>query len=439
MKILFIQPKSNIKKIHKILQIFEEDQFYYLHTSVYYLASITPLDYQIKIIDERFKKIKDCSEYNLVVISFSAPFSSRAYELCRYFKEKGKIVVLMGPHPSFMPNEAKKNADSVIIGEPDAIWINLLKDAENNKLKECYKADELIDPTDIKRYRFNFTNIFLPERIEASRGCPNCCSFCLAPKILGSTQRKRPIQNVIDDIKSIKNKVIVFDDSSFTNDPGYAKKLFKKLRRLKKRFICCGNVNVLSEDDELLKLAKKAGCIAWYIGFESFNQKTLDAIGKKTNDRLVYKSLVKKIHDHGMAIEGSFIFGFDSDNIDVFDETLKSILELNIDIAAFNILGVYPGTESYQKLDDEQRILTKDWDNYHFFQATFKPKNMSKQELEKGVYNLALEFYSIKNILKRSLKSFKFGYYPFFYVLTKNYLQRQFYKSWIVFYKNYTK
>lgn len=438
MNILFIQPKSKIKNVNKTIEIFEEDQFSYLHASVYYLASITPLNYNIKIIDERFKnKIRDISQYNVIVISFSTPYASRAYELCKYFKENEKIVVLLGPHPTLMPDEAKKNADTVIIGEPDNVWINLLKDLEKNNIKDFYKADRFIDPVNIKRYRFDLKNIFLPNRVESSRGCPNRCSFCLAPKILGSIQRKRPIENVISDIKKIKNKIILFDDSSLTNDPEYSKKLFKELRFLNKKFIFCGNVDVLSKDDEFLKLAKKAGCFLWFIGFESVKQDTLNIIGKKTNDISVYKSLVKKIHNYGMLVDGSFIFGFDTDDVNVFNNTMKTIFEINLDFASLNILGVYPGTETFQKLDQENRIITKNWDDYHFGNVTFKPKNISKQELEIGVYNSALLFYSINNILKRSIKSINFGIYPFLYVLIRNYMLRKFYKSWNIFYRNY--
>jgi len=436
MNILFIQPKlkGKTKFLNKWMQIIEEDQFYYLHLSIYYIASITPLDYKIKIFDERFEKKINFENYNLIVISCSTPFAPRAYELADLFRKNGKTVVLCGPHPSLIPDDAKPHADSVIIGEPDIVWINLLKDYERSKIKPFYKNSESVNPSKIKKYRYNLKNKKLPTRVEAGRGCPNCCSFCLAPVLLGTSYRTRPILEVIKDIKQTKEKIIHFDDSSLTTNPDYTKKLFKELKKLKKKFTCCGNVNVLSSDEELLKIAKEAGCIGWFIGFESFDQNTLERSGKKTNKIEDYKKVVNNLHKNKMAVMGSFMFGFDTDNIDVFEKTYNGIKELGIDSADFNILGVYPGTSLFNKMEEEGRIISKEWSKYHFGSVVFKPKNMTNEELEKETWKIALKFFSLKNIMILSFRSMKLGYYPFKIMLFKNITLRRFYRSWKTLY-----
>jgi len=432
MKILFIQPKLNTKSsfLNKTMSIIESDQFYYLHFSIFYLAQITPLNYSIKIADERYKKINFNQNCDLVVVTFSTSFAHRAYEIADTFRKKGKTVIIGGQHASLIPNEAKNHADSVIIGEPDVIWLQLLSDFENGSLKPFYKNKEFPNPNKIKRVRFNFKNRFTVARIDASRGCPNCCRFCLAPVLLGDKQRLRPIENVISEIKSTKNKVINFDDSSLTNNITYAKQLFVELKKLNKKFICCGNVDTLNKDDVLLKLARDAGCIAWFIGFESVNQNALDEIGKKTNKIIEYKSVVQRIHENKMAVIGSFIFGFDADTVDVFDKTLEAIKKLGLDSVDFNILTVYPGTPLFEIFEKEERILTKDWSEYNFGRAVFKPKNMTSTELENNTLRVAQNFFSFSNILRRSLHALKLGFYPFIFIFLRSFLFRKFYKSW---------
>jgi len=438
MKILFIQPKLNIKTnfLNRAIQIIQAEQFYYLHLCVYYLVSITPLKHSIKIIDERFGKVKIDEDYDLFVITCSTPYAPRAYEIADNLRDKGKIVVLGGPHSSLMPEEAKEHADSVLVGEVDVIWPVLLDDFQRGELKPIYKQKGPVEPRHIKKIRMNDGNkIFFPTRVEAGRGCPNCCEFCLVQRIVGSSHRLRPVADVIAEIKLTKSKFINFDDSSLTIDLDYTKKLFRELAPLHKKFFGCGNVDVLSRDDELLKLACKAGFIAWFVGFESFSDKTLKNVGKKTNSVAQYKSVVEKLHENKMAVMGSFMFGFDTDDPDVFDKILDDVMGLGVDSADFNILGIYPGTSLFVQFEKEGRILTKDWSKYNFGQVVFKPKNMTKEFLEAEAWRISKEFYSIKNILKLSIKSAKLGFYPFMVVTIKNVSLRRFYRSWKILYK----
>lgn len=257
--------------------------------------------------------------------------------------------------------------------------------------------------------------------IQATRGCPFKCEFCPEANIPGGEQYyARPIDDVIDEIKKIPQKTIMFYDNSLTIDPKYSKSLFKEMKGLKKRFFCNGNSNALANDEELVRLSKKAGCVSWLVGFESVNQKTIDEVGKSTNKVDQYIKAVKNVHKNKMAIIGSFMFGFDNDTPNVFNETMKMIKKLEIDAADFCVLTPFPGTPIFNKLEKEDRIVSKDWSKYDMKHVVFEPKNMTSDELIQGVKKMYIEFYSTPYTGKRIVRSFKYGLYPFFMIFTRN-------------------
>jgi radical SAM superfamily enzyme YgiQ (UPF0313 family) len=306
------------------------------------------------------------------------------------------------------------------LGRGETNWLVLLDDYEKNELKPFYKHQNYdsvyIPPTKVYLPGFVITGA-----IEATRGCPYQCEFCPETNISGGSRfYARPVEEVTDEIRSIPQKTLMFYDSSLTINPKYSKDLFRKMKGLKKKFFCNGNSNVLANDLELVKLSKEAGCVAWLIGFESISQKTIDEIGKTTNKVEEYKKAVKNIHDHGMAVIGCFIFGFDTDTPSTFDETLREIKELEIDVADFCILTPFPGTPIFSRLEKQGRILTKDWSRYTLKDVVFKPKNMSSDELLDGVRKAYSNFYSTPYTIKRVVKSLHLGLYPFFVVLARN-------------------
>jgi radical SAM superfamily enzyme YgiQ (UPF0313 family) len=212
----------------------------------------------------------------------------------------------------------------------------------------------------------------------------------------------------------------MFYDTSLTIDPDYTKELFKKMKRLKKKFFCNGNVDVLAQDKELIRLSKEAGCLAWLVGFESFCQDTLNQIRKTTNTVDEYAQAVKNIHSQKMVVIGEFIFGFDNDTSEVFEKTLSMIRYLEIDVTDFSILTPFPGTPLFKKLDTQGRILTKDWKFYNMRHAVFQPTHMTPKELEEGVQRVSREFYSTPMTIKRVVRSLRWGFPSFFVVLTRN-------------------
>ena len=180
----------------------------------------------------------------------------------------------------------------------------------------------------------------------------------------------------------------------------------------------------MNRDENFLKLASEAGCCAWTIGLESVSQESINYLGKKTNKVKDYASTIKKIHDHGMMVFADFIFGFDTDNKDIFDKTKDMVSDMNLDLVTFNVLTPLPGTPLFNKLKKERRILTEDWSKYDFRTVVFKPKNMSPEELQNNTSEIQKIFSSNSYIMKNIARSIKLGFYPFVFAATINLLEK---------------
>lgn len=383
------------------------------------IAATTPKEHTVKVL-ERNEDIDLDEKCDVVHIHFKTGTALKSYELADNFRKKGRIVILSGSHASALPEEAKAHADSVIIGSAENLWPILLNDFEKNKLKPYYKS--IKNQNSISHINFSTTpEMRLMGIVEATRGCPYKCDFCQESNVLnGSEFRKRVIEDIVKEIKSFPQKIIFFCDASMTIDVAYTKELFKSMNGLNKKFICEGNVDVLAQDEELLKLSREAGCIEWTVGFESFAQQTLDSVHKKTNKIEYYYSAVKKVHKYKMSILGNFIFGFDGDKPDVFDFTEKNLAKLGLDSARFAILTPYPGTPLFNRLEKEGRILTKDWSKYTRKNVVFEPKNMSKDELRNGFVKISNDFNTIPKFIFRNFKSLGLGFHPFLATVGRN-------------------
>lgn len=405
-------------------------KFTYPCLTLQQVAGITPREHDVQIVDERFEKINFNNHYDLVGVSSLTYNSLRGYEIADIFRKLGIKVVFGGYHASLLPEEAKKHADSVVIGEAELTWPQVLKDVENGKLKPYYRANKFVEPENIPPARHDI-GLYTPfiEAMQASRGCPTGCEFCAMHKIEGSIFRGRPVDHVTREIEFIKAKRVFFGDASLTVNPRYTKMLFRGLKDLNKNYECWGNINVLSRDDEFLRLAREAGVRKWYVGIESISQETIDSVGKTTNKVENYGKGIKKIRDHGMILTGFFMFGFDNDTPDIFQKTLEAMYEWELDEASFSILTPYPNTRLFNRLKEEGRITSYDWSRYAEGNLNFTPKKMSSEELLDGITRIANDFFSFERMLYRSAKTCKYNPFKLFITLGSNIGLRAFYKK----------
>lgn len=385
------------------------------------LAAITPKQHHVSVVNERYSQIDYNAAYDVVLINYVTSTAPRAYTIADTFRKKGILVVLSGFHASGLPEEAKQHADSVLIGRNEAGWLAVLQDIEQKKLQPFYHAPPYNTSQSLPPTRVHLPGFIMTGALEATRGCPYSCEFCPETNIQGGNSfYKRPIPEVIDEIKKIPQRTLMFYDTSLTIDSSYSKELFRNMKGLHKKFFCNGNVDVLANDGELVRLSKEAGCAAWLVGFESLCQNTLDVVGKKTNRVDEYAQAIQNIHKNHMAVIGDFIFGFDTDTPDVFEKTLIEIKGLKIDVADFSILTPFPGTPLFTKLDVEKRILTKDWKYYNMGHVVYTPKQMTPDELLQGVRFMYAEFYRPSYTIKRIAQNITRGLYPFFVIFTRN-------------------
>ncbi|HEC72462.1 MAG TPA: B12-binding domain-containing radical SAM protein [Thermoplasmatales archaeon] len=370
-----------------------------------HLAAITPREHEVKIVNENYEDINFDEDVDVVGITCYTMTAPRVYEIADEFRKRGKKVILGGYHPTAMSEEALQHADSVIKGMAEKTWPRALKDLEKGKLKPVYERDHDFDISKVPPLRRDLIkqNPFLGA-IQTTRGCTNKCEFCAITSFCGNVVKQRPVEDVVEEIRNMPNKMFIFHDPHLTLHRKYATKLFKEMIRQKinKTWVANGTSNILAKvDKEWLDLAYKAGCVEWFVGFESVSQDALNNI-KKTHNRVEdFKNMIKRVHKHGMTIQGGIIFGFDEDTPDIFETTIETINDWDLDVLEVNILTPYPGTPLFDRLDKAGRILTRDWSRYNQVDVVFQPKNMTPEELLEGARMVAKEFYSPANVLKK--------------------------------------
>jgi len=398
MRILLVMPHPNPNR-----SFFSK--FQYPSSTLQQIAAITPPEHEVTIVDERYIDVPIRSDYDLVGISSLTYNSYRGYEIADAYRAMNIPVVFGGYHASLMPEEAKQHADSVVIGEAELTWPQLLKDISQGTLQPFYKSPRLVKAEEIPAARHDI-GVFTPfaQAVQASRGCPTGCEFCAMNIVEGKVFRARPVESVIEEMRTVRNKQIFFADASLTISPTFTKKLFKGMKSLNKRFDCFGNINILARDQEFLELAREAGVNKWYLGIESISQENIDQAGKGTNKVTNYAQAIQNIKDHDMMVTGFFVFGLDFDTIDSFDATLQAIYDWGLDEASFSILTPFPGTRLYKRFEKEGRITKYDWSQYEEGKVNFKPKRMTEDELLEGITRISHEYYSLPNCIKRSLR-----------------------------------
>ncbi|MBW2999319.1 B12-binding domain-containing radical SAM protein, partial [Candidatus Woesearchaeota archaeon] len=355
-KILFISPKTSESGYNKFIA----------PLSLGTLASLTPAEkYDIRIIDEHHQKPDFDSCADLVCITSWTLNCLRAYNIATEFKKRNKNckIIMGGMHPSACKEEALNYCDCVVVGEAESVWSKVLHDFEAGTLKKIYQEDFCsLENLPIPR-RDLYPTKYVMESVYTSRGCPGACEFCSVTSYNGGRYRFRPINEVVKDIQSIKQKnLFIVDDNMY----GYTKEsiarnteLLKEMRHLGKKQLIQASIN-MADDKKALKYFSESGGEFILLGFESINEKTLKRMNKSINLKegiSSYKSKIKKVHDYGIQIIGYFISGYDDDDKSVFKNTLDFIYDTNIDIPSPCLLKPYPGTRLYERYKREKRLL----------------------------------------------------------------------------------
>jgi len=382
-------------------------RFRFPYLSLTLLAALTPADVEVSIEDENVQKINFQDRPDLVAISIMTPLANRGYAIADRFRRMSIPVVMGGFHATWMAEEAGQHADAVVLGEAEKVWPRVLEDFKKGALQRFYKAGDLAVLKGLplpRRDLLKKGGYFFINTMQISRGCPFHCDFCSVTAFYGHTYRLRPLEEVRREVELLRqgNEFIFFVDDNIIGNPAYAMDLFSLLKDFRVKWLSHASLNI-AENDTLLKKAAESGCYGLFIGFESLSQKTLQSYHKTSNQVHRYRDLIRKIHDQGIGIEGSFIFGSDDDDDSSFRQVLDFCEENKIDAAVFAILTPYPGTRIYERYVQENRILSRDWDLYDMGHVVFRPKKMTVEQLQEGHDWANRRFYSYPSMFKRFL------------------------------------
>ena len=371
------------------------------------LAALVPaqLNASIRIVDEGVEPLKGLEDADLVGITAVTASAPRAYEIAAQARALGKTVVLGGPHVTLMPDEAEQHADAIVTGFAEKSWPRLLDDFTQSRLKQRYaQADEAIDLSDLplpRRDLLHLDRYLSAPVVLASRGCPNACSFCAIPLLWGRSFHHRPVPSVIAEIRALHTKTVLFIDPSLAEDTAYARELMEAIVPLKIRWAGLTTIK-LALDDSLLDLAQRSGCLGLLIGFETLSETSLKSINKRASSAKRYLQAIHAMHDRNIRVLGTFVFGLDDDDDEVFRRTVDFVDEARMDLVRYSVFTPFPGTPIFKALEQEERILTRDWSRYNTENVVFHPKRMSPEQLTEGLKQAWAQTYSLSSIVKRA-------------------------------------
>lgn len=344
---------------------------------------------------------------DVVGITMTVDVFPRAVEIAARFRAEGVPVVAGGIHVTTAADAIPEDCfDALCIGAAEGTWPQIMEDLKAGSLKPRYqcrpdlRGEELVSPAYdlLQQGPYLYCNV-----VHTSRGCPFRCDFCYN----SSPNRrylKRPVEDVLADIRAVKCRHVMFIDDNFVGDPQWTRALLKALKPMKLKWNAAVSINA-AYDVSLLDEMKEAGCQSLFIGFESIHPTSVKAVHKVQNDTRVYEAAIQAIHDRGIMINGSFVFGLDGDTPETFRQTRDWIVKNKIETVTSHILTPYPGTVLYDRMEQAGRITDRDLSRYNTAHVVFEPKGMTGEELYAGYLRIYRELYSTKNILRRMPKA----------------------------------
>lgn len=403
MKITFILPAIGKKTGQKYIGTWKMEPL-----TIAVLKALTPPEIETELFDDRIELIDYNTPTDLVCITVETYTARRSYKIAEKFRSRGIPVVLGGYHATLCPEEASQYCDSVIVGNAETVWAQMLCDAENGSLKKIYMGG--VGEYDIQPDKSIFKGKkYLPvSLVETGRGCCHSCEFCSISKFYCSKYYCRDHSLIVDDIRRSEHKYTFLVDDNLVADRRNAISLFEDITPMKIKWAGQGTLS-MAKDEQLLRAMKKSGCEIILIGFESLDKENLAQMNKSFNYALGERDeLVKRIHDAGIGIYATFVFGYDNDCERTVNDALEFAKKHNFYTAAFNHLLPFPNTALYDRLKAENRLIYDKWwlaEGYNYGELAFEPKSISAEELSRLCRNARKEFSSAKTVLNRGFAS----------------------------------
>lgn len=373
------------------------------------LAARTPPDIEVRFWDDKVEVLPADDAPDLMAITVETFTARRAYEIAARYRARGVTVVMGGYHPSLLPDEALAHADAIVIGDAEGSWEQLLTDFQQDSLQRVYTGGNTrpLDDFKVDHGIFRGKRYAPVDLVQFTRGCRFVCDFCSIHAFYKNSLRARPVQAVAEELHALDSRKLVFfvDDNLFSSRP-QLDALLAAIQPLGLRWSCQISIDV-ARDDRLLDQMARAGCCFVLIGFESLSVENLKQMAKPWN-RVAgdYKHVVKKFHDRGMAVYGTFVFGYDGDTLDTIQQSLDFALETKLEIANFNPLTPTPGSPLYDRLKQEGRLLSPTWwldPRYRYGDPIFIPKRMDPDGFAQACFDAKKAFYSWRSIASRVL------------------------------------
>lgn len=421
-KILLIQPSPYDQQRRPI----KKKKLYFVGLAMPLLAAMMPDDWESEIILEILEDIPWNTDADLIGISSMGHGVIRSLDIAMEFKKMGKTVILGGYMVSIMKEEAAKYCDAVVVGDAELVWHELLRDFENGTLKKIYEKNLEKGALSTPLPRFDLIvhkNIgdFLP--VQAGRGCPNTCSFCSVACLYQGHYIKKPLEEVVRDIKQVKElgfkKFLLLDDNIFS-DRDYLHQLLKEIKKLNMQWMSQCDIRIGKENDLLQELAK-SGCTTLSFGLESISRESLIGMNKSWANPARYPELIKNIQNHGLDVSTEMVVGGDGDTLESIKLTKNFIEENKISVPRFYILTPIPGTKFFKDMVETSRLVNDNIYSFDGTEAVHVPKNMTPQELTKAYWDLYQSLFTYRSIIKRNILRKEFlktpGKYLFYCVV----------------------
>ncbi|MBA3765631.1 MAG: B12-binding domain-containing radical SAM protein [Acidobacteria bacterium] len=371
------------------------------------LAAVTPQHCELRLVNETVEDIPFDERWDLVGITGMGSGIVRAWQIADEFKRRGTTVVIGGIAASLLgPDLSLAHADAVVIGEAEEIWPELINDFENNRLKLMYRMQRPppIEKLPLPRYELmNRSKLGFWRPVQATRGCPFTCNYCSITAFFEATYRKRPVAEVVRDVRAAKQsgtRYIAFIDDNIGVDFKYCTELWEALIPEKIIWISQCSLHI-AERPEMLRLARQSGCRLLSFGIETTSPESLKAVDKEWNRPERYREAVATIRRHGIDVSTEMIIGLDGDDASVFQRTFDFILDNQISVPRVHIMTPIPGTPLYKELKQEGRIVSEDLSRFSGGQVIYRPLHLKADELQAGYWKLYENLFSWRAIKRR--------------------------------------